>query len=60
MWIHVDPDPLVRLFFPMISKKQSVPYFQTVLEIRIRIRIHMFLGLQDLDPLVRGTDSDPL
>jgi hypothetical protein len=28
--------------------------------IRIRIhRIHMFLGLQDPDPLVRGMDPDP-
>ncbi len=26
--------------------------------IRIR-RIHMFLGLLDPDPLVRGTDADP-
>ncbi len=34
---------------------------QTVLRIRIH-RIHMFLGLQDLDPdpLVRGMDPDPL
>jgi hypothetical protein len=32
-----------------------------VLEIRIRIiRIRMFLGLKDLDPLVRGTDPDPV
>ncbi len=35
-----------------------------VLWIRIRIRvgihrIHMFLGLLDPDPLVRGMDSDP-
>jgi hypothetical protein len=28
--------------------------------LRIRIhRIHMFLGLPDLDPLVRGMDPDP-
>ncbi len=26
---------------------------------RIRIRIHMFLGLPDPDPLVRGMDPDP-
>jgi hypothetical protein len=25
----------------------------------LRIRIHMFLGLPDLDPLVRGLDPDP-
>ena len=31
-----------------------------VLQIRIRIhRIHMFLDLQDPDPLVRGMDPDP-
>jgi len=29
-----------------------------VLLIWIRIGIHMFLGLPDPDPLVRGTDSD--
>jgi hypothetical protein len=38
--------------------------YQAVLLIRIRIRIkihriHMFLGLQDPDPLVRGMDPDP-
>jgi hypothetical protein len=27
--------------------------------LRIRIRIHMFLGLLDPDPLVRGMDPDP-
>ncbi len=31
---------------------------ESLLRIRIR-RIHMFLGLLDLDPLVRGTDPDP-
>jgi hypothetical protein len=32
----------------------------TVLRSRIRIhRIHVFLGLQDPDPLVRGMDPDP-
>ena len=38
--------------------------FFAVLRIRIRIRIrihwiHMFLGLPDPDPLVRGMDPDP-
>jgi hypothetical protein len=33
-------------------------YFEPVLRIRIH-RIHMFLGLQDPDPLVRGLDPDP-
>jgi hypothetical protein len=27
--------------------------------LRIRIRIHVFLGLQDPDPLIRGMDPDP-
>jgi hypothetical protein len=27
--------------------------------LRIRIRIHVFLGLLDPDPLVRGMDPDP-
>jgi hypothetical protein len=32
----------------------------TVFRIRIRInQIHMFLGLLDPDPLVRGMDPDP-
>jgi hypothetical protein len=34
---------------------------QTVFRIRIRIhRIHMFLGLLDPDPSVRGMDPDPV
>jgi hypothetical protein len=38
----------------------NLPEFQAVLRIRIRIpRIHMFLGLSDPDPLVRGMDPDP-
>ena len=41
------------------------PIETTVLRIRIRSRIpihriHMFLGLQDPDPLVRGMDPDPI
>jgi hypothetical protein len=32
---------------------------QAVLRIRGRIRIRMFMGLQDPDPLVRGTDPHP-
>ena len=30
-----------------------------VLTAVLRIRIHMFLSLLDLDPLVRGMDPDP-
>jgi hypothetical protein len=29
------------------------------IQCRIRIRIHMFFGLPDPDPLVRGMDPDP-
>ncbi len=35
------------------------PLGKPVLRIRIRIRIHMFLGLLDPDPLVRGMDPNP-
>jgi hypothetical protein len=34
-------------------------WIRTMLRIRIRIRIRMFLGLPDLDSLVRGMDPDP-
>jgi hypothetical protein len=34
-------------------------FFKPVLQIRIRIWIHMFLGLLDPDLLVRGMDPDP-
>ncbi len=35
-------------------------YWTPVFQIRIQIhRIHMFLGLPDPDPLVRGMDLDP-
>ncbi len=36
----------------------SATLFLPVLRIRI-YRIHMFLGLPDPDPLVRGMDPDP-
>ncbi len=37
-----------------------IGWFKPVFRIRIRIhRIHMFLGLPDPDPLVRGMDPDP-
>jgi hypothetical protein len=35
--------------------KESLALYKSVL----RIRIHMFLGLPDPDPLVRGMDPDP-
>jgi hypothetical protein len=51
--------------FQKITRKKSLAknlLFVAVLRIRIRIRIHqihVFLGLQDPDPLVRGMDPDP-
>ncbi len=41
------------------SDNKKIDTKKTVLRIRLRIRIHMFLGLPDLDPLVRGMDPDP-
>jgi hypothetical protein len=50
----------------LLVKDETVPILEMNLEdawrpvLRIRIhRIHMFLGLQDPDPLVRGMDPDP-
>jgi hypothetical protein len=36
-----------------------LPLFSLWKEPVLRIRIHMFLGLLDPDPLVRGMDPDP-
>jgi hypothetical protein len=44
-----DPECSSRL------KTLTIPFCASVL----RIRIHMFLGLPDPDPLVRGMDPDP-
>jgi hypothetical protein len=41
----------------MMLRKNSI-WFESVLRIRIH-RIHVFLGLLDPDPLVRGLDPDP-
>ncbi len=41
----------------LISKKSTDEICKLVLGIRIRVRI--FLGLQDQDSLVRGMDPDP-
>jgi hypothetical protein len=43
---------------PETTSLCNPPGFRTVLRIRIH-RIHMFLGLPDPDPLVRGMDPDP-
>jgi hypothetical protein len=49
--------PIFSLLFGDVT---AILSYQAVLRIRIRIhRIHMFLGLPDLDPLVRGVDPDP-
>jgi hypothetical protein len=38
--------------------KENIEHLKPVLRIRIH-GIHMFLGLPDPDPLVRGMDPDP-
>jgi hypothetical protein len=44
----------------VVAPELQLLYTEPVLRIRIRIhRIHMFLGLLDPDPLVRGMDRDP-
>ncbi len=40
-------------------KKDKLKFLPTSQETVLRIRIRMFLGLPDSDPLVRGTDPDP-
>jgi hypothetical protein len=40
-----------------LYKAVFIVFFQAVF--RIRIRIHVFFGLPDPDPLVRGMDPDP-
>ncbi len=42
----------------MLKSGFKKPVFRILIRIRIN-RIHMFLGLPDLDPLVRGMDPDP-
>jgi hypothetical protein len=52
---------LVNLFkrqYGAVTLTQVTTAFCSVLGIRIR-RILMIFGLQDPDPLVRGTDPDP-
>ena len=66
-WALGDEDPPVRatrrckvilVFF--IAFRLIFSMFQPVLRIQIRInRIHMFLGIQEPDPLVRGMVPDP-
>ncbi len=50
-----------RLTVPEVQKLTSwFPGLQTLhMKAVLRIRIHMFLGLPDPDPLVKGMDPDP-
>ncbi len=41
------------------SEQQSDIVLAQLSQAVLRIRIHMFLGLRDPDPLVRGLDPDP-
>ncbi len=43
---------------PTVSKDAAIRTRKPVFRIRIH-RIHMFLGLPDPDPLVRGMDPNP-
>jgi hypothetical protein len=53
-----DLDLLFQVY--ILADKVRLRSCDPVLRIRIRIhRIHMFLGLPDPDPLVRGMDPDP-
>jgi hypothetical protein len=52
--IYQQTQPAIRASFGHIDR----PHPQAVLRIRIH-RIHMFLGLPDPNPLVRGVDPDP-
>ncbi len=55
---EADIDKRIILSMAPRGKKKAVTVVQAVLRIRIH-RIHMFLGLPDPDPLVRGMDPDP-
>jgi NCK-associated protein 1 len=69
--IHPIRDEIVKslslyyyTFVDLLDFKDHVSELLTTIDacqavLRIRIRIHMFLGLLDPDPLVRGMDPDP-
>ncbi len=57
MNLEIDQLPVTNKPGFMLFKKPFVPTFVAVFP--IRIRIHMFLGLPDPDPLVRDMDPDP-
>jgi hypothetical protein len=57
---NINTDQRHTLSNRTVALVVTFPLLQPVLRIRIRIhRIHMFLGLPDPDPLVRGMDPDP-
>ncbi len=57
-FMNEDDSEFLSLLEGLNSWESSL--FLAVLRIRIRIHlIHMFLGLPDPDPLVRGLDPDP-
>ena len=63
-WLHVNPqgEEKVSIWEFQSSVRVHCDQFRPVLRIRTRIRIHrihMFLGLPDPDPLIRGMDPDP-
>ena len=47
-----------KVTFHQMTRKPVETVSKSVLRIRIH-RIHMFLGLLDPDPLVKGMDPDP-
>jgi hypothetical protein len=54
----LDKD-LFTLIFMLPLMVSRVIFVVPAAVLRIRIRIHMFLGLLDPDPLDRGMDPDP-
>ncbi len=55
---HVHVGHLQKNLQNKFQVAMFISWSWSVLRIRIH-RIHMFLGLQDPDPLVRGMDPDP-
>jgi hypothetical protein len=49
---------MLTMWCPISLSGKISTFLEAVLRIRIR-RIHVFLGLLDPDPLVRGADPDP-
>jgi hypothetical protein len=68
IWIRFgnpDPDPGAKKLTKILTNEPDFQPFKMAFVPRyvflsvFRIRIHMFLGLPDPDPLVRGMDTDP-